>query len=204
MTRRITGLKEMACEFHATSFGFGVVWRAHREDWAQNEVACGFHTTSFSLCGFHATSGLLIPLERHVGCLIPCHRYRRKPPSQLLNTSGANKGTMWISCCPIVKKLQQGSVWVSCCLATCYAWWNRWHEGRRWVSCCSTINGRRKEGPTTVNKDSVWVSHCLIVEGDEKAWTRQCVVMCRLGLEALGRPKPALESWAKPELCWWL
>jgi hypothetical protein len=57
MMRRITGLKEMACEFHATSFGFEV-----------------------------------------------CHRYRRKPPSLLLNTSRANEGTMWISCCPIVKE----------------------------------------------------------------------------------------------------
>ena len=30
------------------------------------------------------------------------------------------------------------------------------------------------------------------------------VVMCRLGLEALSQPKPALGSQARPELQWWL
>ena len=30
------------------------------------------------------------------------------------------------------------------------------------------------------------------------------IVMCRLGLEALSRPEPALESRAEPEPCRWL
>jgi hypothetical protein len=39
---------------------------------------------------------------------------------------------------------------------------------------------------------------------DERKMATTCLVMCRLGLEALSRPKPALESRAKPKPWWQL
>ena len=48
-----------------------------------------------------------------------------------------------------------------------------------------------------INRPSTVVVSALLIIGDNC----QLVVMCRLGLEALSRPKPALESQAKPEPC---